>query len=217
MPTPNELINALRLVAMYFDGERGLWAYDMFDAINAAYFESKLPTPKIQWELTAHGHCLGMTHATTRPIITLHPSILRGTEQPNPWGIPPEWLGIAYAFDVLLHELIHVSQFCLLGGGVGPTSHNNTAWVTEVNRIAPLLGFDGVEAGLSKTKRVPIEGETTKNGKPRTKVIRVSEGNLPHRVVAGFPHRFRRHFGTADSFYRANVLHVTENHLRHNP
>jgi hypothetical protein len=207
MPTPDEVIDALRVVARYFDGERGPWAYDVFDAINATYFESRLPTPKIQWSLTAHGRCLGLTHATARPVITLHPSLLGGTEKPNPWGIERQWLGVAYAFDILLHESIHVSQFCLHGGGHGPTSHNNTAWVAEVNRIAPLLGFDGVEAGLSKTKRVRIEGET------RSRVVRVSEGNLPHCVVAGFPNSVRNLLGTADSFYRANVPPVTGNNV----
>jgi hypothetical protein len=211
METPSDVINALRLVAYHFDGERGRWAYDVFDAINAAYFESKLPTPRIQWALTAHGACLGFTKPTSRPVIQLHPSLLGGTEKPNPWNIAPGWLGVAYAFDVLLHESIHVSQFCLLGGGIGPTSHNNTAWIAEVNRLIPILGFPALKAGLSKLKRVPIEGQFTKTGKPATKVIRASEGDLPHDVVARFPGALRKHLGTADAHYRAKIIPVTCN------
>jgi hypothetical protein len=209
--TPKAVIDALRLVASHFDGKRGIWAYDVFAAINAAYFDGRLPTPKIQWALTAHGGCLGLTRTSARPVVTLHPSVLGGTQRRNPWNIDPGWLGIAYAFDVLLHESIHVSQHCLLGGGIGPTSHNNSAWIAEVNRIAPVLGLVGIQAGLSKTKRVPIEGETTKTGKPATRVIRASEGNLPHSAVATFPHGARRHLGLADSFYTANIIPVTYN------
>jgi hypothetical protein len=211
--TPREVINALRLVAQHFDGEHGVWAYDVFDAINASYFEGRLPTPKIQWALTAHGRCLGLTRSTARPVVTLHPSLLGGSELRNPWGVDPEWLGIAYAFDVLLHESIHVSQHYMLGGGIGPTSHNNTVWIAEVNRIAPMLRLAGIEAGGSKTRRVPIEGETTKTGKPATRVIRVNEGNVPYSAVCRFPHGAREYMGTADSFYRAKILPVTCNNM----
>jgi hypothetical protein len=207
--TPPEIVAALRLIGEHYHDRRGVWAYDVFGAINAAYFESKLPTPLIQWALTPHGHCLGQTMPTRRPIVTLHPSLLGGTESDDPWGFNPEWLGIAFAFDTLLHEAIHVSQHCLLGGGVGTSSHNNTAWMSEVNRIAPLLGFSGIEAGLSKTKRVPIEGQFTKTGKPATKVVRYSEGNIPHDAAARFPRGLRQHLGTAAAFYTAKILPVT--------
>jgi hypothetical protein len=207
--TPEKIVKALRQVAAYFDGERGIWAYEVFDAINGEYFDGQLPTPNIRWSLTPHGGCLALTRARNRPIVNLHPSLLGGTESPNPWGISPAWLGVCYAFDVLLHESIHISQHCLHGGGTGTTSHNNTAWIAEVNRIAPLLGLHGPTAGLSKLKRVPIPGEFTSTGKPKTKVARVSEGNVPHCAVAGFPLGFRTVLGSADSFYRAKVLPVT--------
>jgi hypothetical protein len=206
--TPSDVVRALRLVATYFDGDHGQWAYNTFDAINAAYFEGRLPTPLIRWSLTPHGGCLGLTRATDRPIVTLHPSLLGGTERVNPWDISPDWLGVAYAFDVLLHETIHVCQYVLHGGGTGPTSHNNDVWIAEINRIAPLLGLTGVEAGLSKTIRVPIKGEFTVRGKPATRVVRRSEGNLPHEAVATFPYGVRRHQGTADAFYRANTTPI---------
>jgi hypothetical protein len=207
-----ELAAALRLVARHYDGPRGLWAYDLFDAVNAAYFGGELPQPQIRWAITPHGGCLGLTHwGDTPPVITLHPSLLGGTEKPNPWGVDPAWLGESYAFDVLLHEAIHVSQHYRLGGGIGPTSHNNTAWIAEVNRLAPLLGFAGVTAGRSTSRRVPAEGETTRTGKPATRVVRASLGNLPHAAVARFPYGVRRHLGTADAHYRANTVPVTSN------
>jgi hypothetical protein len=211
--TANKLAESLRLVARHFDGPNGVWAYDAFDAIDAAFFAGELPMPKIQWAITPHGRCLGLTRMTDRPVITLHPSLLGGSEKANPWGVDPAWLGMAYAFDVLLHESIHVAQHCLHGGGVGPTSHNNTAWIAEVNRIAPLLGMGGVSAGRSRTKRVPIGGQTTVTGKPATKVVRQSDGNLPHDAIARFPHAVRVLFGNADRYYRGNTLPVTSNYV----
>jgi hypothetical protein len=177
--TPADVVAALRLAAQHFDGSRGRWAYDVFDAINAAYFASELPTPWIRWVLTAHGRCLGLTRATDRPIISLHPSLLGGTEKAKPWGIDPRMLGATYAFDVLVHECTHMSQYHRLGGGRVTTSHNNTAWIAEVNRLSPLLGFVGINAGLSRTRRV--------NGKVR----RTSDGNVPHARVAMFPYSLR--------------------------
>jgi hypothetical protein len=212
-----DLVEALRTVAQHFDGPRGVWAYDAFDALNTAFFGGELPTPKIQWAITPHGGCLGLTRSGVRPVVTLHPSILGGSEKDDPWNIDPSWLGEAYALDVLLHESIHIAQHSLRGGGVGPTSHNNSAWIFEVNRIAPLLGMAGVSAGRSRTKRVPVEGQSTPKGKPVTRVIRASEGNVPHKAISTFPHGIRRHLGTADDYYRANVLPVTINSVLHAP
>jgi hypothetical protein len=123
-------------------------------------------------------------------------------------------LGVRYAFDVLFHELIHVSQCYRLGGGVGPTSHNNTAWIAEVNRLAPALGLGVIRAGLSKTRREPDGSERTpKTGKLVTKVVRASDGDVPHEVVARFPHALRCHLGTADAYYRSQESPVTHNYL----
>jgi hypothetical protein len=212
--TPPDLAEALRIVARHYDGPRGVWAYDVFDIINAVFFGGELPTPKIQWALTPHGGCLGLTRSSNLPpVVTLHPSLMGGTEKVNPWNVEPAWLGESYAFDTLLHEAIHVSQHYRLGGGIGPTSHNNSAWMTEVNRIAPLLGFDGVVAGQSKTRRVPIEGETSKTGRPATRVERFNDGNMPFKAIAKFPYGVRMHLGTADDHYRANVIPVTRDYV----
>jgi hypothetical protein len=198
--------DAARAVGAACYGRRGLFAYQAFDWVNATLFAGRLPTPLILWELTAHGGCLGLTHASTAapPIIRLHPSMLGGTEKDNPWKVPPAWLGPAYALDVLIHECIHVSVAYLLGGATGPTSHNNPQWVAEVNRIGPLLGL-AVRAGRSVTKRVPCEsGETGPAGKPRTRTVRVTEAGatVPFRDVAAFPYGVRRRLGLADASYR---------------
>jgi hypothetical protein len=188
----------LRRIATSYDGPKGEWAYDAFEVINAKYFGGGLPYPKIQWALTAHGRCLGFTRSSSRPpVITLHPSLFAGTEKDDPWRIDPGWLGPTYAFDILTHELIHVSVEYLIGRGKGTTSHNCEGWIGEVNRLIPLLGFDGVEAGKSTTARV--DG----------KVKRITTGNVPFEpAVSTFPYGLRRHLGTADEHYRSNMCPV---------
>jgi hypothetical protein len=201
-----DLRSACRSVAGHYYGDKGVWAYDCFEALNATFFGGTLPWPCILWGLTAHGGCLGQTCSRNAraPVIVLHPSTLKGTGRRPPWGLPRLWLGQAYALDVLLHELMHVSVDYCLGGGSGPTSHNNTAWVAEVNRLAPLLGLHGIEAGMNKVRRVvDPDAALTKTGKPGTRVARGSDGNLPHEVVARFPHAVRMHLDTADAYYQA--------------
>ena len=211
-PTPRELDAAVRLVAAHYSGPRGVWAYEAFDYINAAYFGGGLPTPAIQWGITAHGACLGQTTSSARPpVVTLHPSLLGGSEKVNPWGVSPALLGVAYAFDVLLHECIHVNVEYLLGGwrAVGESSHNNSQWIAEVNRLAPLLGLAGVVAGRSVSKREPVaEAPPTVRGKQPTKVVRGTVGNVPYGAVARFPHGIRAHLGDL-AVYREDALPFT--------
>ena len=61
----------------------------------------------------------------------------------------------------------------------------------ERHSFEELDGFD-VQAGRSRTVR--------EDGR----VVRRSKGNLPHRVVAGFPGAMREHLGTADVYYRSD-------------
>jgi hypothetical protein len=202
------LVDACQLIARHYDGRRGAWAYECFEHINATLFDGELPWPLILWAITPHGGCLGFTNlGRDYPVITLHPSLLGGTEKDNPWHTDPALLGVCYGYDVLVHECIHVKVNYVLGGwaGRGQTSHNNDLWVTEVNRLAPLLGIDGVRVGRSKPKRVPIPGETTKTGKPATKVVRETDGDLPFTAAARFPYAFRKLLGQTD-FYRAGRL-----------
>ena len=197
---PDWLEEAVRLVAIHFDGERGEFAYRAFDYINAEYFGGELPTPLIVWVITPHGGCLALTRVSksSPPRIRLHPSLLGGTEKVNPWGYSPEVLGEALVMDVLLHECIHVSVDYRLGGAKGPTSHNNPQWLGEVARIAPLLGLDDLVVGRSRLKRIREEDGTSR-------VQRACDGNVPYRVLAGFPSALRFHRGQA-GHYRRNVL-----------
>jgi hypothetical protein len=199
--TTDDLDRACRIVAEGFYGERGRWAYEQFDRINRDYFGGALPTPLITFEITPHGKCLGQTSSTDRPHIRLHPSVFGGTEVATPWGTPAEWLGELFAADVLIHECMHVSVRFRLGGAKGPTSHNNPQWIGEVNRLAPLLGFSGIKAGRQVAKRFPVEGEVTKRGKPQTTVKKATDGNIPFKVVATFPHSLRVHLGEANDYY----------------
>jgi hypothetical protein len=136
------------------------------------------------------------------PIILLHPSLWGGTESDDPWGYPPDLLGPRFALDSEIHEAIHVSVNYRLGGPGfaaprdgerktfrGDSSHNNPEWIAEVNRIAPLLGFDGVSAAMSVPKR---------KGK---KTVRVCDGNIPFNVAATFPRALRFHRKRFD-YYR---------------
>jgi hypothetical protein len=189
-------------VAEHYQGDRARFAYAAFEYMNHTYFENQLPYPLIIWMLTPHGRCQSyLARDNHAPLMALHPSLLGGTEKQNPWRVPPTWLGINYAFDAIFHECIHMMVEYVLGGARGPTSHNNQKWVTEVNRLAPLLGFMHVRAGLSKCKRVPIDGLCTKTGKAATQVIRSTEGNVPFETIGRFPMGLREYFGTAEDFY----------------
>ena len=207
---------ACKLVAQTFYGEKGKWLYNAFEAINREFFDNAIPYPHIVIGLTAHGGCLGWcssSHGNRSPNIVIHPSVFGGTGKPNPWGLEPEWLGKCFAFDILLHECIHASVHYRLGGyaGTGTSSHNNPKWISEVNRIAPLLGFKKLDAGMSKLQRVPVPGEFTKRGKPVTVPKRVSQGNVPFKAITGFPESLRQHHRTAAHYYRKGRIPITIN------
>lgn len=201
-----EIIDACKLVARHYEGKRGIFAYRAFEHINATFFDDALPWPLIVWALTPHGRSQAEVRVgKAPPKIVLHPSSLRGTEKPNPWEVDPSWLGWCFAYDLLLHECMHVKVVYLGNGRRGRTPHDCAQWVAEINRIAPLLGLGDIRAEVSKVKRVPIEGQTTKTGKPATKVKRVNGGNVPSAALAGFPHSVRALLGATD-FYTRNVL-----------
>ena len=205
----SEIEAACKLLANHYYGERGEFAYQAFDHINATFFSGDLPTPNIQWLLTSFGHCLGFTSPTVKtrvpPLVALHPSILGGGLSDDPWGIAQKYLGACYAYEVLLHECIHVSVHYLLGGNTGESSHNSPQWISEVNRIAPMIGLDGINAAMSKPKRVAAESGFTKTGKPATTVKRVCDGNVPFKAVSTFPHGVRQFLNDL-SIYEQNAL-----------
>src|SRR4051812_33941320 len=116
-PPRKPIREACLLVASHFHGEPGVWAYHAYDSINDRFFGGRLPWPYITWGLTPHGACLG--YSTIRhdaPVIVLHPSIMGALlghavleGENGPWGFPPDWLGRRMAFDLILHEMMHVS------------------------------------------------------------------------------------------------------------
>jgi hypothetical protein len=178
----------VRQIARRYFGARGAFAYAAFDHINATYFDGALPLPLIQWALTPHGRCLGQTHVVDRPpVITLHPSLLGGTESVTPWGISPAHLGPTFAFDVLIHECVHVAVCYLLGGRAGRSSHDNPLWAAECSRIAPLLGIPHFVAGRAR-------GGTS-----------LGAAGAPYRLVYAFPYALRQQLD-GGVFYCAGVL-----------
>jgi hypothetical protein len=190
-----DLREATLEVALHYHGDRGALGYALFEAVNTALFSGELPWPWITWALTAHGGCLGLTHVSESPIITLHPSILGGSEKTHPWGVPPERLGVLFALDVMIHESTHVAVEYLRGGRQGgESSHNNPAWMAEINRLAPLLGFAAVEATMSRPTRI---GKT---------IQRAVRGNVPLAVAATFPSGLRASLGEDDTYYLAKIL-----------
>lgn len=188
----------VRAVAEHYNGPRGAWTYSAFDHINTSYFAGQLPTPLIVWTITPYGHCIGQTQAEVGasagepPVVTLHPTLFRK--------------GLRYAFDVLLHECIHVEIICNQGGHTGETSHNSDEWVAEVNRLAPLIGIAGVAAARTKVRRIPIaDAEPNERGKRPTMVARATDGNIPMQALATFPHGVREHLGLMN-YYEDRTL-----------
>jgi hypothetical protein len=197
-----ELHDAYRLIAghVYSLHRLGPFAYAAFDHINATYFQGKLPETLLLWDLTDYGRCLGWCRSSAEgpPIIKLHPATVYPAEQPGGrrryvWGYPRPWYGLCFAFDTLLHECIHASVNYLLGGYEDLdggrsywTCHNNPLWISEVNRIAPLLEYSGDAFTMKTPKRIPVAGAVTPTGKPRTRSVRRQDGQAPD--FERFPH-----------------------------
>jgi len=205
----SEIETACKLIAAKYYGEDGLWLYAAFEAINSAFFEDQLPYPHIVLALTDHGRSPGWTRCQDRlglpPLIIIHPWVFRNLERkakPDRWGFPQNHLGRKFAFDVLVHECMHVYIYYCLGGCHGTSSHNNPEWISEVNRIAPMLGFESVQVGVSRLVRVKVPDSLTPSGRLATKVRRVTDGNIPFKVAANFPYELRLYQGTADDYYR---------------
>lgn len=206
MRTSKTIQKAVHLVAKTYYGDDGQWLCQMFDAINSRLFSNSLPQPLITIEMTKWGRCPSWCRLQEDrpPHIIIHPVLFGGgdTDQKPPWGLKRAWLGKQLVFDVLLHECVHLSMEHNLGGYDGPTSHNNDQWISEVNRICPLIGLKGIEAGRQVPKRVP------EKGRAGTVVKKVDEGNVPFKAVAAFPYGIRVHRKTASKFYRRGRLPV---------
>src|SRR5262245_15368610 len=160
--------DAYRLIArhVYRQFRLGEFAYAAFDHINRTCFGGRVPEALILWQLTEHGRGLGWQRSSAEgpPVITLHPSVVAPSgdnDADDLWGVPRELLGWCYAYDVLLHEMLHAHVEYVLGGWEhrdGPqrskwTCHNNPVWVAECNRLAGLLGLPG-RYSLKRNRRV---------------------------------------------------------------
>lgn len=199
------------VVAEQCYGAKGTWAYDSYAFINQVYFSGRLPWAHIIWGLTDYGGCIAWA-STVRdksrpPIITLHPVLLKVHQVPKPWKIAPELLGPSLAFDVLLHECMHVHIDYNLGGTKGRTSHDCKRWIRQVNRLAPMLGFEGVVAAGTKLVRIPDPSlPLTPRGKIATRVVRRCFANVPFRAIASFPTALRKHLGQSIEYYGSGKL-----------
>lgn len=184
-----DLLLTMRTVAGHYYGALGVFAYDAYEFINQTYYGGDLPVPMIQIGITPWGGCLGVTRsADGQPRIGLHPStIAPRSAGKGLFGYDAGNFGIRFAYDVLLHELVHVAANYLYGVSDGDSSHNNSTWIAEINRLSPLIGLDGVQAEMTKVKRVPAPGET-KTGKPATKPAKVNAGNTPLDHISRWPH-----------------------------
>lgn len=154
-------------VASHFEGDVGTALFDYYDTINEHFFNGRLPHAFLLTALTNYGACIGMTkHDTShKPIILIHPTLNTPEKR----------------FYTVLHEAIHVHVRYNLGvvSYDSKTSHSNDAWLAEVNRIAPMLGYRGVTIGYNKVTRAKKE----EGGG----IARICTGSVPYECSYSFP------------------------------
>ena len=142
----------------------GSMLYDWWETINEAYFGRQMTPPGIQFGLTPHGKTHGKWRGYEQTII-LHRSLLDPSG--NAWG-KRDQLGNRFAWDVLLHEMVH--QYIDTVRGISPddarsnspqngdnvdggSPHNCPSWVAEINRLSQELDLD-CTAAVVKQRRV---------------------------------------------------------------
>lgn len=168
--TQTNLSLACREVARHFEGDVSVTYFDYYDVINKIFFKGSLPQAFLLTALTPWGSCVGLTKGHfIQPIILLHPMLDKADD--------PE----KEKFYTLLHEAIHVYVRYVLGDkSTGKSSHESTAWVSEVNRIAKILGYNDIVLGISKVTRMKV----SEGGKLK----RISTGSVPYECTYRFPH-----------------------------
>jgi hypothetical protein len=146
----------LQAAATVLYGDRGCWAYDMWQAINRRFWDDQLTAGPIHWGLTAgcnFGWFLGHGRGGQ---ITIHEA-LTGTDfddwvmadrsqARNSWNMPSTAFGAGTALGTLLHESMHQAHHqrgLRYGldrlGSLEP--HHCQVWVDECARIAPMIGL----------------------------------------------------------------------------
>ncbi len=131
----------VRDMARHFGGDMSDELFDYYAMVNQHFFGDRLPPVFLIEAITPYGRCIGMTQSSDRlPVILMH----KGVDSP------------AERFYTVLHEAIHVScGYVLKEKQTGKRSHETASWLSEVNRIAPLLGYDNLTIAAPKNVRRP--------------------------------------------------------------
>lgn len=158
----------------------GAWLFDTWAAHNDLYFGGQLAVIPIIWGLLPHGAALGLFSSSPRRI-TLHLSLVNPSS--DAWRLG-KMLGVKFASDVLLHEMMH--QHIFERDGKSTEGHNNQQWADEINRIAPLLGLP---ANAQPVKQRRIKADGTK-GKGKVAWV-AEEGKMLRLEMATWPHSQR--------------------------
>jgi hypothetical protein len=171
-----------REVASHFEGDVGTALFDYYDAVNWHFFDNALPQAFLLTALTAYGRCIGLTKSSTeyKPIILIHPSLTTPKER----------------FYTVLHEAIHVNVRYNLRRGKpdgAKTSHSTDEWLSEVNRIAKLLGYTDITIGYNKVMRVA--DYQTQEKKMKSKTQRILTGTVPYECSYHFPQALEQETG----------------------
>ena len=146
----------LRNASKMIFGDYGEFLYNEWDAHNKKYFREQLKVPAIQCGLTPHGRTLGY-YMPEYNVITIHWSLMPArkhfskTTNPRPWGLKPKK---QVASDVMLHEMIHQLLHQTGKYAVGDDAHFCKAWIDEVARLAPMLGFANYHFSMFKRTKV---------------------------------------------------------------
>ncbi len=162
-----------REVASHFEGDVGTALFDYYDAINRHFFNHELPQAFLLKALTAYGRCIGLTKPDLhkKPIILIHPTLKTEKER----------------FYVVLHEAIHVHvryNLHVISYG-SKSSHSIPEWISEVNRIAKMLGYIDVILGENKVVRVKGERVTK----------RIASGTVSYACTCRFPWQLEQETG----------------------
>ena len=167
----------LKAVGVEAYGGVGAWVYDEWQKLNATFFMGENIPGAIDWVSAPPNYSMGC-YLFSENRIFLHKGLVR-PRYPTNW---PEWcldnLNQRLASDVLLHEMIH-QRIRQTGGWDGESSHNNKRFVSEVNRIAALLGLK-VTAKVIQAQRI--------DGKRR---LKVEGGCLSLGEIENFPYSKR--------------------------
>jgi hypothetical protein len=160
-------------------GDAGAYAAAEFRRLNGLYFRGELPPLPIVINLTAYGHCIGLT----RPTAWLeHPRITVATEAFNGSRRMPG--GRRMVTDVLTHEMVHA--WLILRGETA--KHNDDPWCKAIADPSPAVLGHEINVRPVRPRRVPNPAREHDPKAPKTIVVRRPEpGTLSQRDLARWP------------------------------